>query len=321
MSFSASWNILRLKHISEARRSAELNRSLGIFKPLNISSLLVTGAYQKLDELEVVETFSEKQQICNFLLKALPILKTLVLEEVLCEPLHLSALVVLSYDLVVEKLAAEGRKSSDLSSTLVNELAQVIELPLAALDTDVNDDEEDVQFSCNVCKYILFNTRRSCHQCKGFDLCEPCYSKVGRKHQHKMKRHRKLAVQTLLDLVESIRQVLHEHEQDERKEATKAPSTSRKRDRKEYKEEQDPAENYDEEVIECICGNNKDLGFMISCEKCYAWLHGKCVGISKRNEPEVYYCPRCVKKPVTINAKLSPKDVTPEEKLKEYGLS
>jgi hypothetical protein len=35
---------------------------------------------------------------------------------------------------------------------------------------------------------------------------------------------------------------------------------------------------------------------MISCEKCFAWLHGKCVGISKRNEPDEYYCPRCVKK-------------------------
>jgi len=133
-----------------------------------------------------------------------------------------------------------------------------------------------------------------------------------------MKRHRKIAVQTLLDLVDSIRQALREHEQDEIKEAAKV--TSRKRDRKEFKEEQEAQENYDEEVIECICGNNKDLGFMISCEKCYAWLHGKCVGISKRNEPEVYYCPRCVKKPVAINAKLSPKDITPEEKLREYGL-
>jgi len=306
-----------VQHIADARRAVELNRSLSIFKPLNISSLLITGAYQKLDELESVETYRDKQHICNYLLKVLPILKTLVLEEVLCEPLHLSAMVVLSYDLVVDKLAAEGRKSSDLSSTLVNELAQVIELPLAALDTDVNDDEEDVQFSCNVCKYILFNTRRSCHQCKGYDLCEPCFSKHGRKHPHKMKRHRKLAVQTLLDLVESIRQVLHEHEQDERKELAKA--AGRKRDRKELKDDESQ-DNYDEEVIECICGNNKDLGFMISCEKCYAWLHGKCVGISKRNEPEVYYCPRCVKKPVAINAKLSPKDVTPEEKLKEYGL-
>jgi len=59
---------------------------------------------------------------------------------------------------------------------------------------------------------------------------------------------------------------------------------------------------------------------MISCEKCFAWLHGKCVGISKRNEPEIYYCPRCVKRSTIINAKLSPKNFSPEEKLKEYKL-
>jgi hypothetical protein len=323
LSFSASWNILRLKHITDTRRAVEVNRSLGLLKPLNIGSLLVAAAYQKLDELECVDTPYEKQQSCLFLLRILPILKTLVLEEVLCEPLHLSAMVVLSYDLIVEKLASEGRKSSDLSPALVNELSQVIELPLAALDSDVNDDDEEAQFNCNVCKYILFNTRRSCHQCKNYDLCEPCFSKIGRKHPHKMKRHRKISVQTLLDLVENIRTALVEHEQDERK-IEKPSLASRKRDRRDLKDEAQLAptdqDNYDEEVIECICGNNKDLGFMISCEKCYAWLHGKCVGISKRNEPEVYYCPRCVKKPVVINAKLSPKDISPEEKLKEYNL-
>lgn len=322
LSFSASWNILRLNHIGDARRAVEINRSLGILKPLNIGSLLVSSAYQKLDEIEYVESAYEKQQICQFLIKILPILKTLILEEVLCEPLNLSAMAVLSYDLIVEKLASEGRKSSDLSPALVNELAQVIELPLAALDTDVNDDEEDAQFNCNLCKYILFNTRRSCHQCKNYDLCEPCYSKYGRKHVHKMKRHRKITIQTLLALVESIRTAIVEHEQDERK-IEKPNLQSRKRDRRELKEEGQASQeqdNYDEEVIECICGNNKDLGFMISCEKCYAWLHGKCVGISKRNEPEVYYCPRCVKKPVIINSKLSPKDISPEEKLKEYNL-
>jgi len=327
LSFSASWNILRLKHISDARHAVEVNRSLGIMKPLNIGSLLVQAGYQKLDELDSVESAYDKQQVCFFLLKILPILKTLVLEEVLCEPLHLSAMVVLSYDLIVEKLATEGRKSSDLSPALVNELAQVIELPLAALDTDVNDDDEEAQFNCNVCKYILFNTRRSCQQCKTYDLCEPCYSKHGRKHIHKMKRHRKISVQTLLELVDNVRNTLAEHEHDDRK-IEKPPPQSRKRDRRELKDESSGAQmapagdldNYDEEVIECICGNNKDLGFMISCEKCYAWLHGKCVGISKRNEPEVYYCPRCLKKPVVVSAKLSPKDISPEEKLREYNL-
>lgn len=325
LSFSASWNMLRLAHICDARRAVEFNRTLSMFKPINISSLVISAAYQKLDELECVESLQEKGEVCNFLVKALPIVKTLVLEEILGEPVHLTATVVLGYDLIVEKFATESRRSSDLPAILANELSQVIDLPFAALDTDITEEDEDVQFSCNTCKYILFNTRRSCHTCKGYDLCEPCYAKFGKRHNHKMKRHRKSTVQSLLDLVENIRQALHDHEVEEQKEAAKPQS--RKRERKELNRggggednNNDPQENYDEEIIECICGNNKDLGFMISCEKCYAWLHGKCVGISKRNEPEVYYCPRCVKKPTVINAKLSPKDFSPEEKLKEYNL-
>jgi len=328
LSFSASWNMLRLEHIGDSRRAVELNRSLSLFRPVNISSLVVSASYQKLDELECSDSPHEKSQICSFLIRAMPIIKTLILEEILGEPVHLSATVVLSYDVIVEKFAVEGRRSSDLSPTLVNELTQVIDLPLAALDTDVTDEDEDVQFSCNSCKYILFNTRRSCHTCKGYDLCEPCYSKFGKRHNHKMKRQRKAAVQTLMDLVENLRVALRDHEMDESR--REIPKSGRKRERKEMSslnKDEDPSQpgsigdnNYDEEVIECICGNNKDLGFMISCEKCYAWLHGKCVGISKRNEPEVYYCPRCVKKPVVINAKLSPKDFSPEEKLKEYNL-
>jgi len=113
----------------------------------------------------------------------------------------------------------------------------------------------------------------------------------------------------------------------------KEPKEPKRRRRGEHREASPPlssgpsshhhAEGYESEVIDCICGNNKDLGFMISCEKCLAWLHGKCVGISKRNEPEEYYCPRCVKKSAALNAvaKLVPKSFSPERKLKEYKLA
>jgi len=56
----------------------------------------------------------------------------------------------------------------------------------------------------------------------------------------------------------------------------------------------DDEEEYMDEVINCVCGVNKDLGYMISCERCLSWLHGKCVNISRRNEPSEYYCPNCV---------------------------
>eukprot|EP01116_Phalansterium_solitarium_P023632 TRINITY_DN8391_c0_g1_i1.p1 TRINITY_DN8391_c0_g1~~TRINITY_DN8391_c0_g1_i1.p1 ORF type:complete len:759 (-),score=165.60 TRINITY_DN8391_c0_g1_i1:293-2569(-) len=82
----------------------------------------------------------------------------------------------------------------------------------------------------------------------------------------------------------------------------------------------------DEETIDCICGNNKDLGFMISCELCRCWLHGRCVGINKKNEPELYYCPRCNRKagapvlPMAVTGILQPKNFTPDEKLRQYNL-
>lgn len=319
--FSSSWNILRLKHIMDARREVERNRTIGLYRPVNVSSLVVNASYQMLDELEMAETTNTKLSICNSMLKLQPILRTLILEELLGEHINLSSLNVLIYDLAVDKFVMNGRRNPTLSVSVMNEVFEIRATPFSGIDADTEEDEEDLQFYCSICKYILFNTRRTSTSTKGFHMCEGCYNTRGKKPSMKMKRFRKQTVQSILDLSQSIHLVLLEHEQTGREPAPSPVVSSKKRDRKEMKEAEPEPENYDEEVIDCICGNNKDLGFMISCEKCYAWLHGKCVGISKRNEPEMYYCPRCVKKaPVAINAKLSPKDISPTEKLREYNL-
>jgi len=294
-------------------------------------------------------------------------------------------LVVLSYEMIIEKF----RRRSKLPTSVGNELYQIRNHSPAAMENDAADDDEDIQYSCYHCKYILFNSRRSCAQCKGYDLCEPCYATYGKTHQHKMKKFRRIAIPNLIELVDSIAVIVSEQdelmeiplpkerlnerverppvrernptavlvERELERELELGPSSSREspkeRDKdykdKEYKEptrerrrrrerevspplvpgatptkrEESSLDTYEAEVIDCICGNNKDLGFMISCEKCLAWLHGKCVGISKRNEPEEYYCPRCVKKSIALNsaAKLAPKSLSPERKLKEYKLA
>ncbi len=273
--------------------------------------------------------------------------------------------------MVIDKFRRNGRNR--LPHSVTNELVQIRGHPFPTMENDAADDDDDIQYSCYHCKYILFNSRRSCQHCKGYDLCEPCHSTYGRNHQHKMKKFRRIAVPILIELVDSIvsivseqedlmetplqptppptreRPVLRERENVERDRDDSPPLTPTKDKDKEYreprerrrrrekessppllpgstpkKEESGPqSDNYDAEVIDCICGNNKDLGFMISCERCLAWLHGKCVGISKRNEPAEYFCPRCVKKSSVLNsaAKLAPKTFSPETKLKEYKLA
>lgn len=317
--FSASWNLLRLKNICNARRAVELNRGISLYKPVNLASLVISGAYQKMDELDTVETPQEKNQIIDFLWKVLPVLKTVVLEELLGESVHLSSAIIAGYDSIVEQLKRNGKQN--FAAPFLYEISQLRSDPINTNENVVEEDD-DMTYYCGICKYVLFNTRRSCLTCKNLHLCENCFGMYGKDHPHKMKKQRKQPLASLIDLVSSIRVVLseHEHREVEVVPQVQPPTAQLGRRKREHSETHESApESYEEEVIDCICGNNKDLGFMISCEKCLAWLHGKCVGISKRNEPDVYYCPRCVKKTLP-GAKLSPKGFSPQEKLREYKL-
>ena len=117
----------------------------------------------------------------------------------------------------------------------------------------------------------------------GYDLCEACFSQVGRLHQHKMKRYRKTPVPQLIELTENVINVLQERDEvysrEPIREASPVPeiprealeqtvyatrsetnSKRKKREAKLKEEVQQPSDNYDSEVIDCICGNNKDLG-------------------------------------------------------------
>lgn len=58
----------------------------------------------------------------------------------------------------------------------------------------------------------------------------------------------------------------------------------------------------------CICRSSEDKSFMILCEKCEEWFHGKCVGITKKTSKgiENYYCDACIKKDRSLKIEYKP---------------
>jgi len=60
--------------------------------------------------------------------------------------------------------------------------------------------------------------------------------------------------------------------------------------------ENDDDDDGDGEVVRCPCGATSEPNltvFMIECEKCKAWQHGRCVGVSEASVPETYECLYC----------------------------
>jgi cohesin loading factor subunit SCC2 len=48
------------------------------------------------------------------------------------------------------------------------------------------------------------------------------------------------------------------------------------------------------EVNRCICGRTSLVDtFMLDCDRCHGWFHGKCVGIAKDKLPDVWICDEC----------------------------
>lgn len=45
----------------------------------------------------------------------------------------------------------------------------------------------------------------------------------------------------------------------------------------------------------CFCGQGEKWNYMIACDRCSRWFHGRCVNISKRKSKtlETYYCNSC----------------------------
>ncbi|KAH8894789.1 hypothetical protein GQ53DRAFT_762205 [Thozetella sp. PMI_491] len=54
-------------------------------------------------------------------------------------------------------------------------------------------------------------------------------------------------------------------------------------------------------AVRCLCNRSEvdhdGDGFMVQCESCEMWLHGRCVNISRRTVPSVYICRFCANTP------------------------
>ncbi|KAH8176354.1 PHD-finger domain-containing protein [Sarocladium implicatum] len=52
--------------------------------------------------------------------------------------------------------------------------------------------------------------------------------------------------------------------------------------------------------VRCVCHRNRtdeSDGYMMQCESCEMWLHGRCINVTRRTIPSVYICPFCSQTP------------------------
>jgi histone-lysine N-methyltransferase ASH1L len=65
-----------------------------------------------------------------------------------------------------------------------------------------------------------------------------------------------------------------------------------------------PTDNDDDDAIHCVCGQYKDEGLMVQCERCHIWQHCDCVG--HPDGEDNYYCQDCDGPKVDLDIKLIP---------------
>lgn len=60
--------------------------------------------------------------------------------------------------------------------------------------------------------------------------------------------------------------------------------------------------------IRCICGRPDappaSDGFIVQCDHCDMWLHGRCINITKRTLPQMYICAFCAQTPTARNVRM-----------------
>ena len=74
----------------------------------------------------------------------------------------------------------------------------------------------------------------------------------------------------------------------------------------ETSENESPLPTETDEGVYCVCRGKDDGSYMLACEKCDEWYHGRCVGINKRAGDKLltYVCLRC--QPVTEPGAIEP---------------
>ena len=55
-----------------------------------------------------------------------------------------------------------------------------------------------------------------------------------------------------------------------------------------------------QELIRCVCDQDKDEGVMVQCEQCMTWQHTSCLGLSEKDLPDQHICSECSDPPACI---------------------
>ena len=55
-----------------------------------------------------------------------------------------------------------------------------------------------------------------------------------------------------------------------------------------------------QELIRCVCDQDKDEGVMVQCEQCMTWQHTSCLGLSEKDLPDQHICSECSDPPASI---------------------
>ena len=54
-----------------------------------------------------------------------------------------------------------------------------------------------------------------------------------------------------------------------------------------------PVLGADNDHVICCCDEQNESGFMLQCDRCETWQHGKCMKLKHGQTPEKYYCHIC----------------------------
>ena len=73
-----------------------------------------------------------------------------------------------------------------------------------------------------------------------------------------------------------------------------------------FQKQPDPASKSNDDVIDCPCGQYKEEGTMIQCEKCQIWQHLDCVESPPEDPDTPYYCCKCSNIKPSLDIKLIP---------------
>jgi len=74
-------------------------------------------------------------------------------------------------------------------------------------------------------------------------------------------------------------------------------------------------------TVYCVCRKSHENGFMIACDVCDEWFHGKCVNISaaQGRRMEKYVCPKCSERRAAPRQSTTPDEEKEDEEGEEGG--